>query len=312
MMTLTIVGSEGVSATVRHGEELGQASVPLGDSELVASVQHSFELQPGESRSIDFAITWHFPNFYARGCGQAKVGHHYAVRYKLALAVADYLAESFARLTGYTCKWVDTWYDSTLPYWLLDRTMANTSTLATTTAYRFADGRFWAWEGIGCCEGTCTHVWHYAQALGRLFPEIERDTRKRVDLGIAQQQDGGIGHRAALTHAARPADDGHCGRILGAYREHLMSADGDILRQVWPNVKRALKYIIRKDADGDGMITGAQPNTLDAAWYGKVSFLASLYLAALRAGEQMAQEANDDAFARQCRSIADRGAQSIL
>ena len=32
------------------------------------------------------------------------------------------------------------------------------------------------------------------------------------------------------------------------------------------------------------MIEGSQPNTLDAAWFGKISFLASLYLATLRAG----------------------------
>jgi hypothetical protein len=77
-------------------------------------------------------------------------------------------------------------------------------------------------------------------------------------------------------------------------------------------VKQAIEFLIRKDANADGMIEGAQPNTLDAAWYGKISFLASLYLAALRAGEQMAGEMGDQAFADRCRMIAERGAQSIL
>ena len=63
---------------------------------------------------------------------------------------------------------------------------------------------------------------------------------------------------------------------------------------------------------GDGIIEGAQPNTLDAAWYGKISFLVSLYLAALRAGEAMADEMGDAEFAARCKKIADRGAQSIL
>ena len=136
--------------------------------------------------------------------------------------MAGYVAANYTRLSRQTKLWRDTWYDSTLPYWFLDRTLGNTSVLATTTAHRFATGRFWGWEGVGCCEGTCTHVWHYAQAMGRLFPELERDVRERVDLGVALHPDGIIGYRGEGTG---PAVDGQCGRILGTYREHQMSAD---------------------------------------------------------------------------------------
>ena len=38
--------------------------------------------------------------------------------------MARYLATNFERLAGATRRWVETWYDSSLPYWLLDRTMA--------------------------------------------------------------------------------------------------------------------------------------------------------------------------------------------
>jgi non-lysosomal glucosylceramidase len=288
-----------------------EASKPLGAS-LVGGVQKAVTVPAGGSTTVNFLLAWHFPNYYGRGVGGAKVGHSYATRFRDAVAVADYVAEHFDRLAGQTRAWVETWYDSTLPYWLLDRTMANTSTLATTTCYRFHDGRFWAWEGIGCCEGTCTHVWQYAQAPGRLFPALERDQRRRVDFGLALHPDGGIGMRAGLNGANEPAHDGQCGRILGAYREHQMSTDGAFLAAVWPNVKKAIEYMIAQDGNGDGLVEGPQPNTLDADWYGKISFLASLYLAALRAGEAMAGEVGDAAFARRCRTIADRGAQSIL
>ena len=115
-------------------------------------------------------------------------------------AVATYVAAELPRLESLTRLWRDTWYDSTLPHWFLDRTFANTSILATTTAHRFASGRFWGWEGIGCCEGTCTHVWHYAQAMGRIFPELERDQRERVDFGVGFEPGNGVIRHRARRH----------------------------------------------------------------------------------------------------------------
>ncbi len=279
---------------------------------LSGRISQIMVIDPQASGRTTFAFTWHFPNFYGRVFGGTKVGHHYAALHSSASAVVRYLADNQERLLGSTRLWTDTWYDSTLPFWMLDRTMANTSTLATTTCYRHHDGRFWAWEGIGCCEGTCTHVWHYAQAPGRLFPEIERDQRQRVDFGLALKEDGLIGYRAMLTHTHGPAFDGQCGRILGVLREHRMSAGNSFLKEIYPRVKMAIEYMIRQDENADGIIEGSQPNTLDASWYGKISFISSLYLAALRAGEAMAGEMNDQDFARRCAAIADRGRQSML
>ena len=311
-MTLALLESSGrvhASATDDGAEDRVDGALT---DQLIGRVSRTVSIAPGESHTFDFAIAWHFPNFYARGVGGSNVGHHYASRFASALDVTRYLAKDFARLAGDTRKWVDTWYDSTLPYWFLDRTMANTSILATSTCFRFADGRFWAWEGIGCCEGTCTHVWHYAQAPGRLFPELERNERERVNFGLGLHGDGGVGMRTNLQGSNHAADDGQAGRILGVLREHQMSADDAFLRRLWPKVKRAIEYLIRKDANEDGVLEGAQPNTLDAAWFGKISFISSLYLAALRAGERMATDLGDDEFAQRCQQIAKRGETSIL
>lgn len=313
-MALALLGGDEEDIALADRAAAGESASASAElsAELIGQVGRKLRLAPGEEKTADFAVTWHFPNFYARGAGGGRVGHAYAARFESALAVARYLAANSERLCGDTRAWVETWYDSTLPYWLLDRTLANTSTLATTTCYRFEDGRFWAWEGIGCCQGTCTHVWHYAQAPGRLFPEIERDERERVNFGIGMHESGGIGMRTDVARSNEPADDGQCGRILGAYREHQMSPDSGFLQRIWPKVKLAIEYMIQKDGNGDGIVEGAQPNTLDAAWFGKISFLASLYLAALRAGEAMATEIGDAEFAARCRRLAERGAESIL
>ncbi len=281
---------------------------PFGQK-LAGSLTRKLTLNPGQSATVTFLVAWHFPNLKLNE-KFGLTGRHYAQRFPSALAVAEHLAANFDALCQQTRLWRDTWYDSTLPYWFLDRTFANTSTLATSTCFRLASGRFWAWEGVGCCAGTCGHVWHYAHAMGRLFPELERILRERVDFGIAQREDGAILFRGEFNNF--PAVDGQAGAILRTCREHQMSPDDAFLRRVWPGVRKALEYLIREDADGDGLIEGKQHNTLDADWYGPVAWLSSLYLAALRAGEQMAREVGEEAFAEQCRQIFDKGRAAIV
>ena len=250
---------------------------------------------------------WHFPNL---AMDKLPGGRHYATRFASATEVASYVARNFQRLSNETRLWRDTWYDSTLPYWFLDRTFLNTSILASSTCHRFKDGRFYGWEGVGCCAGTCGHVWQYAHAVARLFPELERDTRRRVDFGLALQSDGAIRFRGE--HNDIPAIDAQAGAILRAYREHQMSTDDAFLREVWPGVKRATEWLIAKDENGDGIIESNQHNTLDTDWYGPVAWLSGLYIAALRAAEEMARETGDTAFMERCREIGTKGQKNLV
>lgn len=273
-----------------------------------STVSTPVHLRPGESTTLRYVVAWYFPNAKLN-VADSKSGRHYKARFSSSAAVAHYVRDHYDRLAGQTKAWVRTWYGSTLPQWFLERTIANTCILATTTAHRFATGRFWAWEGIGCCEGTCTHVWHYAQAPGRLFPALERDHRERVDFGVGfDSRTGIVRHRGEGTG---PAIDGECGRILGVLREHQMSPDDRFLRRIWPNVRRATEYLIGHDSDGDGLIDGAQENTLDAAWFGKIAWISSLYLAALRASEKMATIVGDSDFATRCATHAAQTARAL-
>ena len=73
-----------------------------------------------------------------------------------------------------------------------------------------------------------------------------------------------------------------------------------------------MEFLIREDKDQDGLLEGAQYNTLDAAWYGKMAWISSLYIAALRAGEAMAKEMGDTAFEVKCREIAEKGSANMV
>ncbi len=263
------------------GESSNDATVALSKT-LIGTLGRTIQLKPGESATVTFIATWYFPNLQLQGLG--KVGRYYAKRFDSPQAVATYVATNFTTLADTTRLWRDTWYNSTLPYWFLDRTFLNVSTLATGGCYRLANGRFYSYEsGDGCCPGTCTHVWQYAHSVSRVFPELERDTRERVDLGLALNPDTGvIGFRGELD--MRLAVDGQAGTILRFYREHQMSSDGAFLNRNWAKIKSTYKPLFALDADEDGIMEGYQWNTLDHPWFGQVAWLSSMYVAALRAG----------------------------
>jgi len=270
-------------------------------------------LKPDQQINITFAVAWHFPNLRLPGI-QGTVGRHYATRFSSATDVINYTANNLDRLIGQTSLWHRTWYDATLPYWLLDRIAANFSILASSTCSWWANGRFYGWEGVGCCKGTCTHVWQYAHTAARLFPSLERSTRRMQDFSAGfDPKTGIILFRGGLgPNVFRVAIDGQAGTILRAYREHQMSADDVFLRDNWPKIKKATQFLIDQDGDADGVITGKQHNTLDAAYYGHNSAISSLYLAALRAAEAMAVEVGDRAFAQRLPDIYESGARHFV
>ena len=317
-MTLAILDhGEGVFAVAGLPEDSEEGPFSAGPETARSSsdvrpngaVGKSFTLAPGEKITVSFAVSWRFPNHPA----PVGKGHYYAERFASSLAAMDYLSGRYDNFYARTRSWHDTWYDSTLPHWLLDRTFINTSTLATSTCLRMEGGRFYGWEGVGCCAGTCSHVWQYAQSVGRVFPELERITRERVDYGLSYQPDGSIWYRADIDRpkARHEAIDGQCGTILRVYREHTMSPNDAFLHRIWPRVKGSIQFLIKQDGDGNGVLEGKQFNTLDAAWYGPISWLSSLYIGALRAGSAMAREMDNEAFAEECETLAKRGGKWV-
>jgi uncharacterized protein (DUF608 family) len=286
-------------------EEISQDGAPGWSSRLF--------LQPGESKQVVFLLAWHFPNIMeeitSRWIPSGVTRREYVSRFEDAAAVALYAAEHYQRLADTTRLWVDTWYDSTLPEWFMDRTLLTTNTLQTSNCYILEDGQFWAWEGVGICAGTCIHVWQYAQGIARLFPPLERNLREKTDYAYAQQKNGAIRMRG-VSHGE--TTDGQAGVILRTYREHLLSPDAAFLHRVWPQTKRALQWLIDEDGNADGILEGAQKNTLDKRWYGPVAWISGHYLAALLAGVEMARIVGDTTFATEAEAIIRRGQVNLV
>ncbi len=283
-------------------------SKKVSEGPLLNSVSSKFTIRGGQTIKANFIIGWHFANLKLNPVIEGK-GRFYNQQFKSAVEVVKYVAINFSELSTNTALWRKTWYDSTLPWWFLERTFLNISTLATTTAHRFDSGRFYAWEGVGCCEGTCMHVWQYAQAMGRIFPGIERDTRERVDLGLSLTANGMIYYRGEVVKTA--AIDGQAGTILRIYREHKMSSDKTFLTNNWEKIKLATTWVINQDKNKDGMEDTPIENTLDAVWDGEIAWLVGLCIAAVKAGEQMAIEMGDTPFANICATYVANGTKNM-
>lgn len=275
------------------------ASWPVTERQSTAIATQTIDLAPGAANTSTFILGWFFPNH--------PNGRQYANHFNSAGDVAHYILDNYERLAGNTAKWYRTYYeDSTLPQWLLFRLHSTVCNLAAGTCQWWKNGRFWAWEGVGCCTGTCTHVWNYSHAPARLFPELERSAREMQDFGDGFDSESGlVGFRSNRAYAA----DGQCGSVLKAYREHQASADNSFLKRNWLKIKKALEFSIKQDGNDDGLIENSQHNTYDINFEGPNTFVGSLYLAALRAGEEMAKDMGDEQFAEHCRKIFESGSR---
>lgn len=282
-----------------------------------ASILMDGRLAPGESRTYPILITWHFPNCYVQAGGkppadvQGDVGcryragklpppwrPYYASVWKDAHEVALYVEKEYPSLRSRTVEFKEALFASTLPPYVLDAVSANLTILKSPTVLREENGNLWGWEGCfpdnGCCEGSCTHVWNYAQAIPHLYPQLERTLR---DLEYLRSMDehGHVTFRGAIPdgpveHTFHAASDGQLGGIMKLYRDWHICGDTDWLRKMYPLAKRSLDYCIGAwDPDHRGGLFEPHHNTYDIEFWGPDGMCTSIYLGALTAMAQMAK-----------------------
>ncbi|HEU0038720.1 MAG TPA: GH116 family glycosyl hydrolase, partial [Verrucomicrobiae bacterium] len=227
----------------------------------------------------------------------------YAGRFANIGEVTDYWRGHYAELREKSHRFSDCFYDSTLPPEVIEAVAANLTILKSPTVMRQADGRFWGWEGCadgnGCCHGSCTHVWNYAQAIPHLFPALERSLRE-TEFGPSQDERGHQQFRSSLpirpvAHDFHAASDGQLGGIMKVYREWRISGDTEWLRRLWPKVRTSLNYCIELwDPARKGWLEEPHHNTYDIEFWGPDGMCTSFYLGALKAATLMGRALGDD------------------
>jgi uncharacterized protein (DUF608 family) len=306
----------------RLADDASEDPSPEGQTDI-GSIGLIARIEPGKTATLPVVIAWHFPNFEMYWAKPGPDGrkpvwkNYYASLFKDAWDVARYVCENLKRLESETRLFQKALFSTSLPSHVLDAVSSQLSTLRTNTCLRLADGAFYGFEGCnndaGCCEGSCTHVWNYAQALPYLFPALERSMRE-ADYEYNLHDDGHMTFRLPLPLGTRPepafhaAADGQMGGVMKTYRDWLISGDNDWLRKLWPRVKLALGYAWKAwDADRDGVMEGVQHNTYDIEFHGPNTMIGSFYLGALRAGEEMAKLMAEPEKAAEYREVFERG-----
>lgn len=289
----------------------------LVDYDPQASLAVEVEIPARQSRTVTFFITWHFPNRFA--WSNENVGNFYTTVYKDAWDVAETVMEKLPDLEKKTIEFVSSFVKSDLPAVVKEAALFNLSTLRSQTVFRVKDGTMMGWEGCmdnyGSCAGSCTHVWNYEQATGFLFGNLAQTMRK-TEFGLATDDTGFMSFRVGLpleTNAKgnnASAADGQMGTIMRMYREWQLSGSNELLKQLYPSVKKTMEFTWLKggwDGNKDGVMEGVQHNTMDVEYYGPNPQMQIWYLGALRAMEEMAKAMGEYMFASECRMLFEKG-----
>ena len=311
--------------TIEDGESPAADPVDEGGPSPGGSLYVPFQLGSGEEKLLRLRLAWHVPHTDIRlgqdvesdesccvascDCGARNAetpSTHtpwYAGVFEDIQAITQFWRANHGQLRNQSALFSECFYDTSLPPEVVEAIAANLTILKSPTVLRQTDGRLWAWEGCrdeaGCCAGTCTHVWNYAQAIPHLFPDMERSLRQ-TEFDENQDERGHQVFRASLpvratTHDFHSAADGQLGGMMKVHREWRICGDSEWLRGLWPKVKQSLDYCIETwDPEHKGILEEPHHNTYDIEFWGPDGMCTSFYLGALKAAVAMAEAVSED------------------
>ncbi|NMC39177.1 MAG: hypothetical protein GYA41_12720 [Bacteroidales bacterium] len=304
--------------TIMRGEV--RNTPPVLTSAPGASLYVPISIDKGETKTIRLMLAWYVPDSDLKYGQDVKADDirlkdpncctdmpfykpWYSSKFNSIEEVVNYWQTNYDDLNRKSGLFRDTFYSGTLPPEVIEAIAANLTILKSTTVLRQYDGKLWNWEGCsdnsGCCAGSCTHVWNYAQAIPHLFPKLERSLRE-TEFNQSQNIEGHQTFRSALP--IRPvaatfhaASDGQLGGIMKVYRDWHISGDNDWLKRIYPKVTGSMDYCIRTwDPEKKGTLEEPHHNTYDIEFWGPDGMCTSFYLGALKAISEMGRSLGAD------------------
>jgi len=292
---------------------LAKADAPQltwGTGALASSVK----LAPGQKVEIRFTLSWFFPNHLtAEG---RSMGHMYSNWFRNAAEVNRFLCARYGEHRAATERFARTLTDTSLGDAMAFAWSSQLSTLIFNTWW-VKDGSYAICEGLGCCGLSTTDVDYQGSfPVVALFPELKLSQMKQLmamqnDLGQVPHNFSGSFDQVDVPGFARV--DMNPQFVMMVYRDYLWTADRDYLASMWPHVEKAMAFTESLDTNGDGLPdrdTGFQSYD---QWRmrGTPSYIASLWLGALRAAVKIALCADKADRAKHWADLLDKASASF-
>ncbi len=328
------------------GEKFAAMGYNNKDQRAFSSLAITRDLQPGGSFSHTYGMAWFFPNAYGSHNEERQIpkgherlrefpgnytfgqkitkdqGHFYERQFGSASDVAKYLVAQREDLSRRTHAFVNDFYDSDAPLFVLDQINSQLNTFVTSSTFT-QDGKFGIREGMTVEQSWGPNVTidvslYGSSAIINLFPELQKSSMRAhrarqtkegeiahglgYDLDFTQNGTWGVYHRIDM-----PGN-----YIQLVLRDYFHTNDRAFLEEMWPSLKAAVQYVLSKrDEDKDMMpdMTGIMCSYDNFPMYGLASYIQSQWLAAMRSMMVAAEEMKDTEALARYREIYETGAR---
>ncbi len=268
----------------------------------------------GKQRTVRFLLAWHMP--------QHPVGHRYERLVPNAAAALDLAESRLGQFHARTRTWIDRVLSAPAPEWLRDALLNNLYVLVSSS-WLGRDGQFTLYEAPGICPlmGTLDVNFYASTATTLLFPELEKSHLRQF--ARAQRPDGYIPHDLGRSRINCPSDgttapprwkDLNSKFVLMCLALYRRTRDRAFLDELFSHCAAAIEWVAETDHNRDGLPDneGRDQTFDDWPFQGASAYTGSLYLAALRAFEEMARLRNDEALAQSTRLRFERGREGFI
>jgi non-lysosomal glucosylceramidase len=279
---------------------------------------NSTDLLPGESRQINFILSWYCPTFTLKG---QELGNNYTLEFDNSLEVAEYGLKHGEYFKKAISNWQKRFTQSSLPGWY-SRMLINSSHVLTTNSILTLNGEFSMMETpedplYGMTDrsfyssiGTLLFYPQYAdREMTQLSAFDDTATPGRVfrTLGKDTIREPGHGEGASIQI------DINAKFILMAYRNFHMTGKLANLMSIFPRLKKIMEYSATLDFDGDNIPDADGEATTFRGWamYGLTSYTGSLWIAAMVAYADLTRQLKNEKEARKYEEMAQKALQQM-